>query len=120
MPIIDILPSTQTYSTKEDSEIAQESYSSSEIFQDLKNQRTIFKTDALRPVTGLKANHPKKLFTSQEKEKKTEKKKKKKREVFCLLGTINELGYTMTKLTAVFIALFVKMSTIITCWMALE
>ena len=118
MPIIDTLPSTQTYSTKEDSEIAQESYSSAEIFQDLKNQRTIFKTDALRPVTGLKANHPKKLFTSQEKEKKTEK--KKKREVFCLLGTINELGYTMTKLTAVFIALFVKMSTIITCWMTLE
>ena len=46
VPIIDTLPSTQTSSTKEDGEIAQENYSPSEMLQDLKNQRTNFEPDA--------------------------------------------------------------------------
>ena len=40
MPIINILPSTQTNSAKEDGELTQENYTPSEMFQDLKNQRT--------------------------------------------------------------------------------
>ena len=37
VPIIDTLPSTQTNSAKEDGEIAQENYSPSEMFEDIKN-----------------------------------------------------------------------------------
>ena len=59
VPIIDTLPSTQTNSEKEDREIAQEYYSPSEMLQDLKSQRTIFKLDALRSGTKLKVNQPK-------------------------------------------------------------
>ena len=40
--ILDTLRRTQTNSAKEDGEIAQENYSSSKMFQDLKKQRTIF------------------------------------------------------------------------------
>ena len=36
MPIINILPSTQTNSAKEDGELTQENYTPSEMFQDLK------------------------------------------------------------------------------------
>ena len=57
--IIDTLPSTQTNSVKEDGEIAQENYSPSEMFQDLKNQRTIFEPDASCSGKRLKANQPK-------------------------------------------------------------
>ena len=59
VPIIDTLPSTQTNSAKEDGDIAQENYFSSEMFQDLKNQRTIFEPDASRSEKSLKANQPK-------------------------------------------------------------
>ena len=47
-PIIDTLLCTQTNSAKEDGEIAHENHSPSEMFQDLKNQRTIFELDASR------------------------------------------------------------------------
>ena len=57
--IIETLPSTQTNSVKEDGEIAQENYSPSEMFQDLKNQRTIFEPDASCSGKRLKANQPK-------------------------------------------------------------
>ena len=40
--ILNTLRRIQTNSAKEDGEIAQENYSSSKMFQDLKNQRTIF------------------------------------------------------------------------------
>ena len=69
VPIIDTLPSTQTNSAKEDGETAQENYSLSEMFQDLKNQRTIFEPDASRSGTRLKAIIKK-------------KKKKKKKTLF--------------------------------------
>ena len=59
VPIIDTLPSTQTNSAKEDSEIVQENYSAPEMFQDLKNQRTILEPDASLSGKRLKANHPK-------------------------------------------------------------
>ena len=59
VPIIDTLPSTQTNTAKEDREIAQEYYSPSEMLQDLKSQRTIFKLDASRSGTKLKVNQPK-------------------------------------------------------------
>ena len=41
VPIIDTLPSTQTNSAKEDGEMEEENYYPSEMFQDLKNQKTI-------------------------------------------------------------------------------
>ena len=41
VPMIDTFQSTQTNSAKKDGEIAQKIYSPSEMFQDLKNQRTI-------------------------------------------------------------------------------
>ena len=56
VPIIDTLPSTQTNSAKENVEIAQENYSPSEMFQDLKNQRTIFEPDASRSGKRLKVS----------------------------------------------------------------
>ena len=59
VPIINTLPSTQTSSTKEDGEIAQENYSPSEILQDLKNQRTNFEPDASCSGKRVKANQPK-------------------------------------------------------------
>ena len=73
VPIIDTLPSTQTNSAKEDGETAQENYSLSEMFQDLKNQRTIFEPDASRSGTRLKAIIKK-------------KKKKKKKKTFPILS----------------------------------
>ena len=96
VPIIDTLPSTQTNSAKEDGEIGQENYSPSEMFQDLKNRRTIFEPDASRSGKTLKANQPKKFSYPR-------KNLEKKREVFCLLGTINGPGYTTTKLKTVYI-----------------
>ena len=48
VPITDILPSTQNNSAKENGGITQKKYSPSEMFQDLKNQRTIFEPDASR------------------------------------------------------------------------
>ena len=71
VPIIDTLPSSQTNSAKEDGETAQENYSLSEMFQDLKNQRTIFEPDASRSGTRLKA---------------IIKKKKKKKNTFPILS----------------------------------
>ena len=59
VPLIDTLLSTQASSAKEDGEIAQENYSPSEMFQDLKNQRTIFETDASCSGKRLKANQQK-------------------------------------------------------------
>ena len=108
VPIIDTLPSTQTNSAKGDGEIAQENYSPSEMFQDLKNQRTIFEPDASRSGTRSKANQPKNFSY-------TKKKLEKKRDVFCHLGTINGPGFTTTKLKIVYIVSFVKTPTIITC-----
>ena len=67
VPIIDTLPSTQTNSGKEDSEIAQENYSPSEMLQDLKNQRTIFEPDASRSGKRLKTNQPKNFSYAKKK-----------------------------------------------------
>ena len=58
VPITDTLLSTQTYSVKEDGEIPQEKYSPSEMFLDLKNQRTIFEPDASCSEKRLKINQP--------------------------------------------------------------
>ena len=104
VPIIDTLPSTQTNSAKEDGDIAQENYFSSEMFQDLKNQRTIFEPDASRSEKSLKANQPKNFSYP----------KKKFGKVFYFLGTKNGPIYTMTKLKTVYIASFVKSPTITT------
>ena len=105
VPVIDTLPSTQTNSAKEDSEIAQKNYAPSEMFQDLKNQRTIFEVDALLSGKRLKANQPKNFSYP--------KKKFGIEEVFCLLGMINGPRYTTAKLETVYIASFVKTATII-------
>ena len=56
VPIIDTLPSTQTNSAKEDGETAQENYSLSEMFQDLKNQRTIFEPEKKKKKKKKKKN----------------------------------------------------------------
>ena len=107
VPIIDTLPSTQTNSAKEDGETAQENYSLSEMFQDLKNQRTIFEPDASRSGTRLKAiikKKKKKHFSYPISRENLEK----KREVFCFLGTINGPGYTTTKLKTVYISMSKK------------
>ena len=56
VPIIDTQPSTQTNTAKEDREIAQEYYSPSQMLQDLKSQRAIFKLDASRSGIKLKVN----------------------------------------------------------------
>ena len=109
--IIDILPSTQTNSAKENVEIAQENYSPSgmldfkkflKIKKDLKNQRTIFDADASSSGKRLKANQPKNFLYSK-------KNLEKKREVFCFLGTINGPSYSTTKTRTVYIVSFVKM-----------
>ena len=74
--IIDILPSTQTNSAKENVEIAQENYSPSgmldfkkflKIKKDLKNQRTIFDADASSSGKRLKANQPKNFLYPKKK-----------------------------------------------------
>ena len=65
------LPSTQAKSAKE-SEITQENYSPSEMFQNLENQRTIFQPDALHSEARSKANqlnnflYPKKNLEKKE------------------------------------------------------
>ena len=74
--IIDILPSTQTNSAKENVEIAQENYSPSgmldfkkflKIKKDLKNQRTIFDADASSSGKRLKPNQPKNFLYPKKK-----------------------------------------------------
>ena len=68
VPIIDTLPNTQTNSAKEGGlELAEKYYPPSEVFQDLKNRRTIFELDASRSVTGLKANQPKNFLYPRKK-----------------------------------------------------
>ena len=108
VPIIDTLPSTQTNSTKEDGEIAQGNYSPSEMFQDLKNQRTIFRPDALHSVTRLKANQPKNFSYP--------KKKFGKEDRSFLPPWYDKWTWLhYDKLKIVYIVSFVKMPTIVTC-----
>ena len=107
VPITDTLPSTQTHSAKEDGEIPQENYSPSEMFLDLKNQRTIFEPDASCSKKRLKVNQPRSFSYPKKKFGKEERS-------FCLLGTINGPGYTRTKRRTVYIASFVKLPTIAT------
>ena len=78
------------------------------MFQDLKNQSTIFEPDASRSGKQSIENQPKTFHIPQ-------KNLEKKREVFCLLGMINGPSYTTTKLKTVYIVSFVKTPTIITC-----
>ena len=104
VPIIDTFQCTQTNSAKKDGEIAQKNYSPPEMFQDLKNQRTIFEPDVWCSGKRLKANQPKNFSYP----------KKKFGKVFYFLGTKNGPIYTMTKLKTVYIASFVKSPTITT------
>ena len=90
-PIIDTLLSIKTNLVKEDRETAQENYSQSEMFQNLKNQRTISELDVSPSGTGLKANQSKNCSYPKKKSEKEERR-------FCLLGTINGPGYTTAKL----------------------
>ena len=105
VPIVDTLPNTQINSAT-NGEIAQENYSPSEMFQDLKNKRTIFEPDASYSGKRLKANQPKNFSYLKKKFGKN------RGEVFCLLGTINGLDYTTVKLKTEYIASFVKSPTI--------
>ena len=111
VPIIDTIPSTQTNSAKEDGEIAQENHSSSEMFQDLENQRTIFKPDVSRSRTGLISG----LISAKKAFYIPRNNLEKKREVFCPVSTTDGPNYTTTKLKTVYIASFVKMPIIIAC-----
>ena len=72
-PIIDTLLSTQTNSAKEEPEAAQENYSPSEMFQNLKNQITVSELDTSRSDTGLKTNQPKNFLYSKKKSGKEER-----------------------------------------------
>ena len=83
--IIEILPSTQTISAKENGEIAQENYSASDMFQDLKKSKNNFRTGCFAFIRKIKSKSAKRLFISQEKFGKEERS-------FCLLSTINGLA----------------------------
>ena len=73
VPIIDTLPSTHINSAKEHGKILQENYFTSEMFQDLKNQRTIFEPDTSRSGKRLKANQPKSFSYHKKKFRKEER-----------------------------------------------
>ena len=99
------------------------------MFQDLKNQRTIFEPDASRSWTGLKVNQPKKnhilkktwktadlvTFTEEILNGKLHFLCSGREEFFAFLA-INGSVYTTTKMKTMYIASFVKMLTIIKCW----
>ena len=81
------------------------------MFQDLENQRTIFKPDASRSRTGLISG----LISAKKAFYITRNNLEKKREVFCLVSTTDGPNYTTTKLKTVYITSFVKIPIIIAC-----
>ena len=67
VPIIDILPSTQTNSAIEDGEIAQENHSPSEMFQDSKKSKNNFRSECFAFMNKIESKSATKNFQTPRK-----------------------------------------------------